>query len=311
MDNNDKENIIDEKKILYEFSKKINQADKLAKEYERDISQGNLEKLVPYSELIFIYEDIINELTNMKNNEGSTISSEIIQDYIKKKEKISNRIHDLRFEKKINSMVNKATILAYNYEISLKKKKFEHECPYLEIIDIYKSIINKMLEKGWISQLEYYSKEIEIYKKRLEKDRKLREIENQKTTKNKEFEQSYKIKELDSVEAVLESLDTEMRILTFEEKKQEKNKKFEIILNKIDKAEKLAKDYKKNIINGKIFQFDCPYEKIIEIYESAKDELNKIGWKDASIKMLDSISFYKNQLEKDKELREYEKKKLS
>ncbi|MBY8983006.1 MAG: hypothetical protein KGD57_08660 [Candidatus Lokiarchaeota archaeon] len=311
MENNEKTNETDEKRKLYEISKRVEKVEKLVKEYETVISQGNYEKLTPYTKIITLYKEIINELLEMKNQEGATLDDTIINKYKARMEKISKRIENLRFEEEIGSMVNKANKLARSYEITLKKGGFEQECPYFEIIEIYKDIINKLLDKGWISQLENYSREIEIYKKKLEKDKNLREIENQKISKQKAFERARKINEVDSVEAVLQSLDNEMRVLTFEEKKQEKDKEFNKILNLIDNAEKIVKEYKKNIKKSNVLEIDSPYEEVLNIYEKAKERFKDLGWKDASNKLLDSIDFYKQELEKDQNLREYEAKKSS
>ncbi len=59
-----------------------------------------------------------------------------------------------------------------------------------------------------------------------------------------------------------------------------------------------------------IGKFDWPYEKIIEIYKEVKKRFENIGWKEESSKLIGSIKYYKEKLEKDKKLREIEEKKL-
>ena len=79
----------------------------------------------------------------------------------------------------------------------------------------------------------------------------------------------------------------------------------------IDNAERMAKEYKKEIKKGRILHLDCPYEKIIEIYKEVVKRFESIGWKEESSKLFDSIEYYNNKREKDKRLREIEKRKLA
>ncbi len=58
-----------------------------------------------------------------------------------------------------------------------------------------------------------------------------------------------------------------------------------------------------------ILHLNCPYEKIIEIYKEVKKRFEIIGWKEESNKLIDSIRYYNDKLEKDKRLREIETKK--
>ena len=78
----------------------------------------------------------------------------------------------------------------------------------------------------------------------------------------------------------------------------------------ISNAERIAKEYEQEIKMGSILHLDCPYEKIIEIYKEVKKKFENIGWKEESSKLIDSIKYYKEKLEKDKKLREIEEKKL-
>ncbi|GAH09299.1 unnamed protein product, partial [marine sediment metagenome] len=62
---------------------------------------------------------------------------------------------------------------------------------------------------------------------------------------------------------------------------------------------------------GRILHLDCPYEKIIEIYKEVVKRFESIGWKEESSKLIDSIEYYNDKLEKDKRLREIEERKLA
>ena len=63
-------------------------------------------------------------------------------------------------------------------------------------------------------------------------------------------------------------------------------------------------------IRSSTLHLDCPYERIIEIYKEVKKRFESIGWKEESSKLIDSIRYYKEKLEKDNKLREIEEKKL-
>jgi hypothetical protein len=116
-----------------------------------------------------------------------------------------------------------------------------------------------LIDHGWNEQAVIYNKQIKFYQEKLEKDKKLREIVVQKVQKQKEIEELHKIKEINTIRAVIFSLNREERILDFEEKKKEKLKESEEIFNMISNAERMAKEYEKEIKRGRILHLDCPY----------------------------------------------------
>ncbi len=211
----------------------------------------------------------------------------------------------------VAEMINNVEKIARDYELGIKKNKFEIKCPYPKIIQTYESIIQMLINYGWNEQAMIYNNQIKFYQEKLEKDKKLRIIEVQKVQKQKEIEGLYKNKEIDTIKAVILSLNREEKILDFEEKKKEKIKESEEIFNMISNAERMAKEYEKEINKGRILHLDCPYEKIIEIYKEVKKRLESIGWKEESNKLIDSIRYYNDKLEKDKRLREIEERKLA
>jgi len=77
----------------------------------------------------------------------------------------------------------------------------------------------------------------------------------------------------------------------------------------ISNAERMAKEYEQEIKMSSIIHLDCPYEKIIEIYKEVKKRFENIGWKEESRKLINSIRYYNDKLEKDKRLREIEERK--
>jgi len=213
------------------------------------------------------------------------------------------------FENQVAEMIDNVEKIARDYELARKKKIFEIKCPYPKIIKIYENIRQMLIDHGWNEQAVIYNKQIKFYQEKLEKDKKLREIVVQKVQKQKEIEELHKIKEINTIRAVIFSLNREERILDFEEKKKEKLKESEEIFNMISNAERMAKEYEKEIKRGRILHLDCPYEEIREIYNEVKKKFERIGWKEESSKMNDSIRYYKDKLEKDKRLREIEERK--
>ena len=216
---------------------------------------------------------------------------------------------DEKFENQIAQMIDNAEKMARDYELAIKKSKYETKCPYPKIIKIYEGIRQILINYGWNEQAMIYNEQIKFYHEKLEKDKKLREIEAQKVQKQKEFEELHKIKEIDTIRAVILSLNKEEEILDFEAKKKEKVEESEEIFNMISNAERMAKEYEQEIKMSSIIHLDCPYEKIIEIYKEVKKRFENIGWKEESRKLIDSIRYYNDKLEKDKRLREIEERK--
>ena len=217
---------------------------------------------------------------------------------------------DEKFENQIAQMIDNAEKMARDYELAIKKSKYEIKCPYPKIIKIYEGIRQMLIDYGWNEQAMIYNEQIKFYHEKLEKDKKLHEIEAQKVQKQKEFEDLHKINEIDTIKAVILSLNKEEEILDFEAKKKEKVEESEEIFNMINNAERMAKEYEQEIKMSSILNLDCPYEKIIEIYKEVKKRFENIGWKEESSKLIDSIRYYKEKLEKDKKFREIEEKKL-
>lgn len=91
---------------------------------------------------------------------------------------------------------------------------------------------------------------------------------------------------------------------------EQEKEKAEEILDTIKDAEILAKDYEHEIRKGKILDFKSPYETIIEIYKDAIKRFEDIGWKDESAKLLNSIKYYEEKIEKDRKLRKIELEKI-
>jgi len=216
---------------------------------------------------------------------------------------------DVKFENQIAEMIDIAEKMARDYEVAIKKSKFGIACPYPKIIKIYENIIQLLIDRDWNEQAVIFNGQIKFYHEKLEKDKKLREIEAQKVQKQKKFEEFHKIKEIESIRAVILSLNKEEELLNFEAKKKENFERSKEIFKMISNAERMAKEYEQEIKLNSILQLDSPYEKIIEIYKKAKKRFENIGWKEESHKLIDSIRYYNDKLEKDKRFREIEERK--
>ena len=227
-----------------------------------------------------------------------------IQELEKQKEE------DTNFEKQISTLVDKAENLARDYESAIKIAIREGDvlpaCPYLEVIDIYTEIREKLIEKGWTKNLDPYNNQIKIYHGKLEKDKKLREVEVQKAERQKELEEMHKVKEEEPQVGEIE------KIKELEEKKEEEAKFEEEISSLVDKAENLAKNYDKALKNAIRKGSDlptCPYPEVIDIYKEIKEKLVDKGWTKNLEPYNNQIKIYHEKLEKDKKLRVVEEQK--
>jgi len=220
------------------------------------------------------------------------------------------KTRDDAFQELISGMVDYAEKKTRDYELAIKKGDFTAECPYSEIIEIYKHIKKLLLKQGWRQQIETFSEQVDIFEKKLEKDKKLRDIEAKKLEKQKEYDSFVKVQEADQMMAVIESLDLEEKILNLEEHKEREKQKADEIFNIIKDAEHIAKSYENEIKLGKLLEYNCPYDSIIEIYLVAKEKFENIGWEEEANGLIDTLNFYLDKKKRDIKLREIEEKKL-
>jgi len=119
-------------------------------------------------------------------------------------------------------------------------------------------------------------------------DDKLREIE-QKKLKEPSIELI-----VSDIKPDKEFIDRQKRLLEIEQKQKEGDKVASEILNNIQNAERMAQEYEIKIKGG-IFDYEAPYEKIIEIYRNARKQFEEINWKEESAKLKNTINFYKEK----------------
>jgi len=215
------------------------------------------------------------------------------------------------FQEEINNLVDKAEKIARDYDIAMKKAlkegKLIEDSPYLEVIEIYTNLRKKILEKGWTEQGLIYTNQIKIYQEKLEKDKKLREIEYKKTLKQEEFEKAQKALRMEETVGVDVDKLKKLEELTKLEKEEERFERE--IDEEVDDAEKIAREYELAIKNGQ-FEKECPYLDIAETYKRIREKVYARKWKDEAEIYGNQIKLYQKKKEKDKRLRELEAGKL-
>ncbi len=320
----------------------INKAEKLEREYnsamKKALKKGEIIEQTPYPEIIEIYRQIQNQMLERGWIEQSQIyfnqikiyqeklkRSEILHEVEAKKaerQRALEEMHKVKVEfkpakpekiKEIDAgvkeedalldkamgLIDNAERLVKNYEVSIKTDVLLYESPYEKAIANYNEAKKLFQEISWNDEAGRLSNTIKFYKEKKEKDEKLREIEKKK---------------LEEPDAELMAAKTgtekelfakEKKILEFEKKKKDKEKLSEKIFNEIHKAEEMAKEYELKIKEG-VFEQEPPYEEILKMYREARKSFEEIGWMEESMKLLNTIKFYKEKLEKDMRLRSLE-----
>ena len=204
------------------------------------------------------------------------------------------------FQKRIDDMVNEAEKKTRRYEYDIRKGNFDLDPPYSNAIKIYEEVRDKLKDYGWNDQIPIYTNQIKVMRQKLEKDKKLREIEAQKMEKDKLYQESLKIKKAEGA--------TIDKARIYEEKRKEDELFQRQIDEMINEAEKKVRRYEYDIRKGD-FEKKCPYPEVIETYEEVKKLLIKKNWKKESIIYTNQIKLYQEKLVKDKKLREIETQK--
>ncbi|MFX0011843.1 MAG: hypothetical protein ACFE9R_16125, partial [Candidatus Hermodarchaeota archaeon] len=255
------------------------------RQIEREKIQKKLEfeKLQKVEEIESDYKFNVEKM--MKIQEGSEINQE-----------------EEKFERKIDETTDQVEKEAREYELAIKRGEFEKECPYLQIAEVYKSVREKVLKRGWKAESEIYSNQIQVYLEKFERDKRLRELEVEKVKKQEEFEKTLKI----SKESKTLSL---KKYKAVEEQVSEEDILLEKAMNLINFAENEVRSYELSLKKD-ILDYSSPYEKAIKNYEEAKKLFLNIGWKEEAARLNNTISFYREKKIKDDNLRELEKQKL-
>ena len=223
--------------------------------------------------------------------------------------KLKKEFEDEKFQNFITETVGNTEKMVRNYELEIKKGNFEAEPPYQRVLDIYTEIRQKLIDKGWMDQVDIYTNQIRIYNSRLEQDKKLRAVEAQKREKEKAYLDSLKIQKKEAVDVEkLKAVDAKYKGGIEEAKFQN------LITSSVEEADKIEREYetkkKKAIREKKLLEIEAPYLKIIEIYERLRDMLLQKGWTDQATIYMSQIQVYTEKFERDKILRDIEAHKL-
>ncbi|MHA2255899.1 MAG: hypothetical protein ACXAAM_07500, partial [Candidatus Heimdallarchaeaceae archaeon] len=207
-------------------------------------------------------------------------------------------------------ITNKAERLAREYEVALRKGNFKLKCPYPDIINEYRIAKQKSQERGWETDVAIFSSQILVFTEKLEKDKRLRQIEVEKIQKQKETADILKIQPEEKL-AVSEELKKSAREIQAIE--EEKEHDFDQLINDmVNKAEVMAREYdlamKKAVRQGKLAN-NPPFAEVIKIYERAKQMVLVKERNEEAAAYSRQVDFYTQKWQKDKNLREIEAKK--
>ena len=205
------------------------------------------------------------------------------------------------FETEIDQMIDVAEKEAREYEVAIKRGKFEKECPYPKIIEIYKNIRERVYAKGWTEEAKLYTNQIILYQEKLKKDKNLRELEAEKVRKQQEFESFKKPKGI--------KLPKTVKLEEIEKRDTQDEQLLDEAMNLINEAENEVKSYELSLKKD-ILIYQSPYDKAISNYEKARNLFKQVGWAEEAHRLLNTINFYKEKKARDNNLREIEKQKL-
>ena len=328
------------------ISDNVNRAEKMVREHEIAMRKayrgGEILEHTPYAEVIEIYKQIRKKVYARGWKEQAEVFANQIKIYQEKLEKherlleveaqkaqrekeleemykigkkevkpfkpekikeieAEDKEEDILLDKAMN-LIDEAEKAVKSYELSIKKDVLVYQSPYDKAISNYEEARELFQKIGWNDEANRLINTIKFYKEKKEKDDNLRAIEQKKLEKPK-------------IELVAEKIEFEMdfierqkRLLEFQEKQKDADETAAAIFNMIQNAEKIAQEYELKLRTG-VFDFEAPYEKIIDIYRDARKQFEKINWKEESVKLIDTIKFYKEKLAKDKKIRALEAEK--
>jgi len=309
--------LLEESVLLFEEIKWNNEVNKIRTMIEQVVREK--ERFLLELQQIKVREQ--QELDKKKQQEAQLVECANVEELIKQQtqvEKLRERVvkkqEETEFQNEISEIVNHAEKLARDYDINMKKRvkkgKLVEECVYPTVIKIYEQLKNKVHEKGWKDHTVIYNNQIRHYNSLLEKDKKLREIEFQKLQKQKDFDDSLKVKDIKLVSDANEDQLTQLKDQKSEEAEVQKFR--ERIEKIVKKAEKMAREYdsnfKKAVKAGKL-NFDSQYPDIIKILTDVIDEVLAKGWNEEARIYSTHIRKYTELFDKEKRIREIETKK--
>ncbi len=324
----------------------VNNAEKLEREFDsamkKAIKKGEVIEQPPYPEIIEIYSQIKDKIIERGWIDQSQIYSNQIKIYQEKLEKHQNllrveakkakkeieheelyklgkielkpakpeKVKELEAEEKEEdqlldkamSLIDEAERSVKSYELSIRKDILIYESPYDKAISNYEQAREIFQKIGWNDEASRLINTIKFYREKKEKDEKLREIEQKKL---RESEIRLVVADIESEKDFIER---QKRLLEFEEKQKDADDIAAKIFNIVQNAERMAQEYELKIRSG-VFDYNAPYDEIIENYREARKKFDSIGWKEESTKLIETIKFYKEKSIKDNKIRALEDEK--
>ncbi len=320
----------------------VDSAEKMAREYEKQIKAGNFEVQCPYLELAEVYTDLYAKVKakgwtgeaelyakqaqlyrqkfyndkrlreiEMEKLKRHQEFMEAIKSSKEKMVKIPGEDIQLKamkdeksdlWEKAIN-LIDKAEKLVREYELLMKKEMLTRESPYEQAIELYKEAHKLFKQAGSLDEAKKIFETIKFYKEKKVKDDKLRELEQRRVEEGEK-------EELVILDVASTRIERKAPKILDKERKVEEKALSEEIFSLLDEAESLANIYKQEIKSKGILNVNCPYERVIKLYKQAQEKFKEIGWMEQASKLNNSIQFYKEKLDLDKKLRLLEEEKL-
>ncbi len=244
--------------------------------------------------------------------EGDTLEVEI--ERLKSvEERYKKEFEDEELQRRITDLVNRANKMAREYESqklrALKDGQFEDQCVYPDVIIMYEEARKLLIERGWVDQAKIYANQIQIYKEKLTKDIKIRELEATKAKKDREYQDIMRTGKV--TRELEEDSKREERFKSIEAKLKKgfEDEKFQnFITETVGNTEKMVRNYELEIKKGN-FKVDPPYQKVIDIYTEIRQKLIEREWMDQVDIYTNQIRIYNSKLENDNKLRAVEAQK--
>ena len=218
-----------------------------------------------------------------------------IVEYEKKREK------EAKTADEIFKTINQAERIVQEYEVNIKEGILNVECPYAEVIEMYRKAKVNFENLGWFEEANKLTNSINFYKQKLEKDERIRALEKDKVKVKEE--------EIERQRRLIEKVQKEKAELLKQRKESvliKKGKETEFEIQKNDAF--ILMDRAKNELKQRNF------DKAIELYKQSEKIFTEINWQDGLNIVQDSMMLIKRKKErfeqKQKLIREKEAKKI-
>jgi len=212
-------------------------------------------------------------------------------------EKIAAIEDERDFKQRISDMGEEADKMVREYEMEIKKDNFDAVPPYDKALEIYRSMRQMLQERGWTDQVRIANNQITHLKEKIEQDKTLREVEEDKIRKHQEY--------LDSLKFTKKEVD----MSEYEQKKKEEEDFQNQINDIMNEADKMHREYEIEFRKSGV-EVPCPYQDILNKYRNLKAMLMERGWNAQVDIVKKQLKFYNDMLAQDKKLREVEEDKI-